>query len=132
MQLPDRVKGALSTHLAGRQQSEAPHLDGTAAVDQHSDDPGLWHLNGPPVDRLDALKTDLEMRIRFGIDQLGVNTEQVARAADASFQHRAHVQLAGLSALRAGGFGRALVQRSCALMPHLNPMTTRNATERHN
>jgi pimeloyl-ACP methyl ester carboxylesterase len=60
LQLPDNVKGALSMHLAGPEQSEAPHLDGTAAVDQYSDDPGLWNLDGPSAERLDALKTDLE------------------------------------------------------------------------
>jgi pimeloyl-ACP methyl ester carboxylesterase len=60
LQLPDSVRGALSMHLAGPERSEAPHLDGTAAVDQYSDDPGLWNLDGPPAERLDALKTELE------------------------------------------------------------------------
>jgi hypothetical protein len=60
LQLPDSVKGALSMHLAGPEQSQAPHLDGTAAVDRYSDDPGLWNLNGAPAERLDALKIELE------------------------------------------------------------------------
>jgi pimeloyl-ACP methyl ester carboxylesterase len=60
LQLPDTVKGALSMHLGGPEESDAPHLDGTAAVDQYSDDPGLWSMDGPPPKRLDALKTELE------------------------------------------------------------------------
>ena len=34
------------------------------------------------------------MRVGFGVDQLGIDADPVARAADAAFQHIAHVQLA--------------------------------------
>jgi pimeloyl-ACP methyl ester carboxylesterase len=60
LQLPNSVKGALSMHLAGPEQSEAPHLDGTTAVDQYSDNPGLWNLSDASGERLDALKMELE------------------------------------------------------------------------
>jgi pimeloyl-ACP methyl ester carboxylesterase len=61
LQLPDTAKAANSTHLGGSaEESEAPHLDGTAAGDHYSDDPGLWNQNDPAPERLAALKAELE------------------------------------------------------------------------
>jgi hypothetical protein len=34
------------------------------------------------------------MRIAFGVDELGVDADLVARSPDASFQHIAHTELA--------------------------------------
>jgi len=58
--LPDSVDGALSGHLAGPEESEAPHLDGTASASQFTDDAGLWTVERPPTERLEALRQSLE------------------------------------------------------------------------
>jgi hypothetical protein len=55
LQLPTTVAGALSGHLAGSTTSEAPHLDGTAAVAAGGDDAGLWQLHNPSVERMEEL-----------------------------------------------------------------------------
>jgi pimeloyl-ACP methyl ester carboxylesterase len=56
--LPDDVSGALAGHLsAGDDQSEAPHLDGTARQVPFTDDPGIWNelpVSDQEVDELDA------------------------------------------------------------------------------
>src|SRR5262249_37225234 len=35
-----------------------------------------------------------DMPVTYGIEQLGVDTDQIGRSADASFEHIAHTQLA--------------------------------------
>jgi pimeloyl-ACP methyl ester carboxylesterase len=56
MELPRHVAGALSGHLADPTTSEAPHLDGTAAVAAGSDDPGLWQIDNPSIERMQQLE----------------------------------------------------------------------------
>jgi pimeloyl-ACP methyl ester carboxylesterase len=56
MQLPKIVADALSGHLAGPNPSDAPYLDGTAAVSSGSDDPGFWRFDAPSAARLQELQ----------------------------------------------------------------------------
>ena len=58
MQLPRTARAALGGHL-GEEASRAPHLDGSALANRYSDDPGLWHMEPPPKQRLSALQADL-------------------------------------------------------------------------
>jgi hypothetical protein len=56
MELPRYVAGARSGHLADATTSKAPHLDGTVAVAAGSDDPGLWQIDSPSIERLQELE----------------------------------------------------------------------------
>jgi hypothetical protein len=56
MKLPKMPADALSGHLAGPNQSEAPYLDGTPALPASSDDPGLWRFDAPPAARIQELQ----------------------------------------------------------------------------
>jgi hypothetical protein len=56
MELSRSVAGALSGHLADPTTSKAPHLDGTAAVPAGSDDPGLWQIDNPSIERMQELE----------------------------------------------------------------------------
>ena len=57
MQLPKTVAAALSGHLAGPTPSEAPNLDGTAAIRSFSDDAGLWNVADPSPSRMTELQS---------------------------------------------------------------------------
>jgi hypothetical protein len=59
MRLPKSVAEALSEHLGPSTPSKAPHLDGTAVVAAGGDDPGLWQLKNPSVERMQKLETML-------------------------------------------------------------------------
>lgn len=60
MRLPDNVPEALSGHLAVEETSEAPHLDGTTLAIPFTDDPGFWNLDPPSLQRISALRAELE------------------------------------------------------------------------
>jgi pimeloyl-ACP methyl ester carboxylesterase len=59
MQLPSSVAEALSGHLAEPTTSKAPYMDGTAAVTAGGDDPGLWQIDNPSVERMQELEAML-------------------------------------------------------------------------
>jgi pimeloyl-ACP methyl ester carboxylesterase len=60
MTLPKTAAGALSSHLAGGSESEAPHLDGSHVAPEAPDDPRLWDLAHPPAERMQELTELLE------------------------------------------------------------------------
>ncbi len=60
MQLPATPAGALSTHLGPSTASDAPHIDGSARAPAFSDDPGLWALDAPTVERMNSLEAMLK------------------------------------------------------------------------
>jgi pimeloyl-ACP methyl ester carboxylesterase len=60
MTLPKTPAGALSSHLAGGAESEAPHLDGSHVAPETPDDPVLWDLANPSAQRMQQLAELLE------------------------------------------------------------------------
>lgn len=61
MRLPQSASGALSSHLADSSfESEAPHLDGTAAFDTDADDSSSWQVEPLDQTRLAELMAALE------------------------------------------------------------------------
>lgn len=61
MQLPKTPEGALEAHLGGPAGgSEAPNLTKVTTPNPLTGDPGLWNLDAPDQQQLDALKTLVE------------------------------------------------------------------------
>src|SRR6266853_1274140 len=51
-------------------------------------------LQGEQIASIASEALDAQMRVGFGINQLGINTDPVCRSLDISFEHIAHTKLA--------------------------------------